>query len=629
MQGDVSRPSNAFEPAAREPGGRQIGGSARGAFFALVAIALLSFLLREALGAAVRGPFVFMDELGYQRIAWSFSQTGHLELFGKGGLAYSPLYSIVLAPLARLASGVSESYRWAKGVNALLMSLSIFPTYAIARFLLSRRGALAVAALAALAPLMMYANLLLSENLAYPLFLLAVWAMLRALRDPRPRNDLLLLAAILVACSARLQLVALIPTAVTAIVLLAVVGARSRGDGIALALGRALLQHLVFLGPIALVAVAAFARAVANGGKLPLAGRYAIVGTARASAVQVGKLAVQHLAGLDLATGVAPFAAALLGVCALRRSGFARNGVIFASVALSATFWLLLEVAFDAAAFDRRATQTRSVALPPDLPRIHERYLIYLIPLFLVAFVAMLRRRLPLPAILSASAVAAVLPAAIPFGRDINNSIVVDSFALQVFGRSVAGSYRSIHHATTAAVLIAAALALLFTLAVLGRHRRSAVALTAAVFVVMSAFVWVRVLGAANASTSTGLPARPDWVDRVVGNSSVAMVGGRGVQRIGLLETAFYNVSIERLYYTCKMAFGADFGERALTIGAAGSLGEPTGPLEARYAVVPRSFGIRGAVLARDPRSGLELVAPVGGKLVVTRGARAAARCAG
>jgi hypothetical protein len=412
-------------------------------------------------------------------------------------------------------------------------------------------------------------------------------------------------------------------------VIVATVGARSRGDRIGLALRRALLQHRVFLAPIVVLAAAALGRAATNGGKLPLAGRYANVGTARASAVHVAELAVQHLAGLDLATGVAPFAAALLGGYALRRSEFPRNGLVFASVALSATFWLLLEVAFDAAAFDGGPARTRSVALPQDLPRIHERYLIYLIPLFLVAFVAVLRRRLPVAAILSAAAAAAVLPAAIPFGRDINNSIVVDSFALQVFGRSVAGSYRSIHHATEAAVLVAAALALLFTLAVLGRYRRSAVALTAAVFVVMSGFVWVRMLGAANASTSTGLLARPDWVDRVVGNSSVAMVGGRGVQRIGLLETAFYNVSIDRLYYTCKMAFGADFGERPLAIGAGGSLREPAGPLEAKYAVVPRRFGIRGSVLARDPRSGLVLVEPVGGKLVVARGARATARCAG
>jgi hypothetical protein len=269
------------------------------------------------------------------------------------------------------------------------------------------------------------------------------------------------------------------------------------------------------------------------------------------------------------------------------------------------------------------------VALPPDLPRVHERYLIYLIPLFLVTFVAVLRRRPRLAPLLCASAVAAVLPAAIPFGRDINNSIVVDSFALQVFGRPVAGSYRSIHHATTAAVLIAAFLAMLFTLAVLGRRRRSAVALTAAVFVIMSSFVWIRVLGAARASTSTGLPAQADWVDRVVRHSSVAMVGGRGVQRIGLLETAFYNISVDRLYYTCKMAFGANFGERPLTMGAGGSLRQPSGPLEARYAVVPQRFGIRGPVLARDPRSGLELVAPTGGKLMVARDARAAARCGG
>ena len=53
----------------------------------------------------------------------------------------------------------------------------------------------------------------------------------------------------------------------------------------------------------------------------------------------------------------------------------------FAAVSLCVSAWFLLEAAYDAAAFDGVG----------DLPRIHERYLIYLAPLFIVATLAVVR----------------------------------------------------------------------------------------------------------------------------------------------------------------------------------------------------------------------------------------------
>ena len=61
-------------------------------------------------------------------------------------------------------------------------------SFLLARFVLSRVRSLGIAALSLIAPLMFYTDLELSENLAYPLALVAIWAMLRALREPSPRN---------------------------------------------------------------------------------------------------------------------------------------------------------------------------------------------------------------------------------------------------------------------------------------------------------------------------------------------------------------------------------------------------------------------------------------------------------
>src|SRR4029079_5629160 len=87
---------------------------------------------------------------------------------------------------------------------------------------LPRRLSLLVAALSIVAPVMTYSSFSMSENLAYPVALLAFWTMVRAIRDPGPLADALLLVGIGLATAARIQLVALFPAALTAIVLAAV-----------------------------------------------------------------------------------------------------------------------------------------------------------------------------------------------------------------------------------------------------------------------------------------------------------------------------------------------------------------------------------------------------------------------
>src|SRR5579862_775800 len=176
--------------------------TARAATASLFGLAAVATALHAFLVSRVHGPFVFMDELGYERMAQSFAHTGHFSLFGKAGLAYSPLYPIFLSPIYALTSSLHTAYEWAKVENAVLISLSVFPIYGIARSVLSRRRSIGVAAVSLLAPLMLYSGFEMSESLSYPLCLLAVWTMLRAVRRPGIANDMLLLAAILVASAA-------------------------------------------------------------------------------------------------------------------------------------------------------------------------------------------------------------------------------------------------------------------------------------------------------------------------------------------------------------------------------------------------------------------------------------------
>ena len=348
-----------------------------------------------------------------------------------------------------------------------------------------------------------------------------------------------------------------------------------------------------------------------NGGNLPLAGRYANVGTAHASAWRVIELFFQHLAELDWAVGVIPFAAALLAGVALVRFGFPRNALAFASVAVASTFWLLLEVALDAAAFDSTNGHPHNASVFTDLPRIHERYLIYLVPFFIVALFATIGLRRPgFPALrhlVSVAVVSALLPALIPFGTVVNGTSAIDSFALQLFGMARRGETVPIAHATTLIVALSALLAVVFLLAT-----TRLLPPTAAVVVTAATFLGLSVLEVGKqvtpiARTQIGLPAHADWVDRVVGSdANVTLVGSSGVRTAPLRETAFWNTSIAHVYYVCRAAFGSDFGEQELNAGSA---------IAARYAVVPASMKVPGHVLARDPAGKLVLVAPTGGTL--------------
>jgi hypothetical protein len=355
-----------------------------------------------------------------------------------------------------------------------------------------------------------------------------------------------------------------------------------------------------------------------NGGNLPLAGRYASVGTAHASALRVFELAIQHLAELDFAVGVVPFAAALLAGYALVRSGFPRRALVFASVAVASTVWLLLEVAFDAAAYDATSSHPRAGSGLVDLPRLHERYLIYVMPLFFVALVValpLLRAKIPLRLHLIVAAVAALLPLSIPFGTVINNTNGADTFALRVFGRTVRGEVVAIPHAGLIVVIVSAVIALGYVRAAAQPIPSLAVFVTALVLLVLS----VLALGQQTSRVrpaALGVPPHKNWVDRIVGHQPVGLVGAAGVTALALHETAFWNASITRLYYTCRAAFGPDYGEQPLPLGQT---------VNARYVVVPAALSVGGRVLARDSEGKLVLLAPAKEELTVSP---SAGRCA-
>jgi hypothetical protein len=595
--------------------------SARGALLCLIGIAALSTALRVALLTRIHAPTVFMDELGYQRLAQSLGQHGRLALFDKEGLSDSPLYSAVLAPIYALGASAPTAYQWIKIVNAVLLSLSLFPIYKIARFVLARRSSLLVATLAALAPLMNYSAFVMSENLAYPLFLMAVWAMLAAVRDPGPRTDAVLLVAIVFASAARIQQVALFPAALTAVVLAALLGRERHGMSSTRSVVRSLEQHWLLIATgVALCAFVGIA-ALAGHGVFSLTGVYSSVGTGGVpNPWRVLELTVQHLAGLDFALGVFPFVGALVAAYVFFRYRAERAHVVFASVALAVTAWLLLEIGLFAD-FLLRDSQA-------NLPRLHERYLVYLVPLFLVALLAAVRipeSKASARVYLAAATPAVLLPALIPFRDVINISSVVDSFGLQLVARAEGGTVVPIPHVTVAAVWLAATFALIYV--VVRNRMRGVVALALFVSILVSAVVRTRIEASAMSARSVLPVQHPDWVDRAKPAGDVILITGAG-EPTAALETAFNNLSIARLYYICNRTFGGEFGEQQISIDKAGRLRDQSGYVSAPYAVVPTELGVGGRVVAQNTRGQQVMVAPVNDRFSLVPAKRAKPTCA-
>jgi hypothetical protein len=119
-------------------------------------------------------------------------------------------YSLLLAPLFVAFDGL-QGVRLAHVANVVFWVTGAMPAFLIARQVIASR-ALAVSAAVAvvLVPWVGLTSVLFTENLAYPMFLWASWAIMRALWNPTWRSDLLAVVLALAVAGARVQLAVMI-----------------------------------------------------------------------------------------------------------------------------------------------------------------------------------------------------------------------------------------------------------------------------------------------------------------------------------------------------------------------------------------------------------------------------------
>lgn len=553
----------------------------------LVGIVGASFLLRAWLSRDMLAPFIMTDELTYAELGRSLAATGSFAIRDVAANGYGVLYPALIAPAYALFDSLTDAYAAVKAINSLVMSLAALPAYLIARRVVPAGLALFAALLAVALPSLVYTATVMTENLYYPLTLLAAWAMLFVLERPSWGRSLLLLVSLGLAFATRSQAVALVAAAATAPVALGLV----EGSG-----ARRVREAWRLYATLAAAALLVLLVQVARFGSLEgLLGAYRVVGERSYDLAEVLRYWLWHLEEMTLYLAVVPVAATLVLLARARRLPVRLQQHLAVTVVF--TLWTSLVVAAFASEF---------------ASRIQERNLFTVAPLLLIALLAWVALGAPRPfpvAALSAG-LAVLLAVVFPYTRFIDESAKSDTLAILPMW-SAYGSL--LFDSVTISVLAAAlALAALFLFV----PARFAVLVPVAVLVwfgVVSKSVWSGPRGFVQAGAGAlfqGIRGVPrDWIDRTVPEGADVGIVWTGISdRFTVNQNEFFNRSVGPVYYVGGPTPG-NLPETEVRVGPRdGVLRRSDGtPLTDRYLLTDASLELDGRALARDVPLGLTL----------------------
>jgi hypothetical protein len=189
-----------------------------------LALALAGLVVVAAVGYGAAAQFVDMplvnpDELRYTLAARALADGGWFNL-REHAYGYGLVYPAVLAPLIAVSGSVEAAYPLFKLANAMLFALAAVPVYIVARRLLSGWWSVGVAAVSVAIPSSLYTSRVLTESVSYLTFNVAMLAVVLALERPSTRRQLVMLCAVGLAYSTRVQFAALLVVFLAGIALL-------------------------------------------------------------------------------------------------------------------------------------------------------------------------------------------------------------------------------------------------------------------------------------------------------------------------------------------------------------------------------------------------------------------------
>ncbi len=587
----------------------------------MVGVLLLMWLTASAVLAVwysgrIRDWSVMTDELQYVKLATAIGETGSpLPSIHETAVSISnQLYPLLLAPFYGTLSP-PDAFHAGHVLNAVVMTSAVFPVYLLGRQVLSRAWALAVAALSVLVPWMVLAGFLMSEAAAYPAFLWALVGLQLAIASPRMRNDAIALAALAVGFLARAQF------AVLALVLPLAILAHEIGRELstpapapwwrkaAAGARNAVVRHKLLAALYAAGAVVAIAAAAVDslGGLL---GSYAVT-------LEEGSLlpfdtwasAARHLGTVALGAGFVPLVLGGAWMCvALVRTH------TDAERALAALFLLtVVLLTVETASYNVRFGGAEVV---------RDRYLFYVVPLFLVGTAAALTGAARKALAAAAGCLAALVAASVVLlDFEVFDGLNVDSPGAVVneLLADLSGSLSTGAFAALGALVLGAALAVGLLLA---PRLPFAIAVFAVLFAISTYTLRTAGEEVLASQSPSGRPTAGesdvvlDWIDSVVpGEADVALVPFPlstvwHLSAIRWWDAEFWSESVTRTYVSPEGPFTyTPFPTEELDIDW--ETGEVPNTADAPAYVLrapndPR-FGLRGDTHAAN--MGVELVA--------------------
>jgi Dolichyl-phosphate-mannose-protein mannosyltransferase len=567
---------------------------------------IAAFTVYAYLAAQVDVPRVHPDELRYALAGSSVADfEGVLNRGVRSG--FGPVHAALLASVLFVTGDRETAYPLWKTMNVLLFVLSAIPLYLLARRLVTPWWSVLATGLSLAIPSAIYVSVVMTESAS---FFVACWAMLAivlAIERPSAGRQLAAVATIAVATATRSQFAVLFAAFVAGLV-----------GSWALARDRSPLRDEMrrlwpTLGVIALGVLAFLARPLVTwSSPSESLGPYRDLWTGY-DPLRVAKWTLYHAADLELYLAVVPFAVApivLWRLFARARGGGRREGAFALSFVTLNLALLLVAGAFS--------------SLPYGYDRLHDRYLFYVVPLWLIAFVVWLADGLPRPGVALAigAGVAIALPAILPF-RQLANEAGVDTVpgALWVWLETQTAGPGIVSARALLAVFV---VGLLAAVVLLPRRLWPALPVAVlAVFVTTSVLAWDRMIGAPEDAVYAGGLDR-SWIDdNVPANARVTKLyiesprcGTSTITRHALFLAEFFNDSVHRAAYIGdSLPDGIPIDRVDLEDGAL--VLESGDPLVADYVFTQPGIELNGAQVAAGTNANLVLWR-VGGPVRVT-----------
>jgi hypothetical protein len=552
----------------------------------LAGIVLAAAALWGALGQQLDVPTVFGDELIHWDASRSLAAGDGLGVRG-GGYGFGPLYPALLAPVHLLASSDLTAYRWARLLDAFVFALAAIPAYLLARRLLPPWWSIACAALSVAIPSALYTGFVMTESVAYTACLLAFLAFARCLERPTLASQLLALLALGLATAARFQLASL-----GVALLLGLVVQAMLAPG---ATRAALLRLWPLLAVLGACAVALALRSMFGN---PLVGYGGLWRSY--DVVEVLRWTWRAFAGLGLYLALVAVVVAPSAVITLGRDG--RDGdraaAAFVSLFLPVNAVLLIVVgAFSSTEF--------------GVGFLHDRYLFYVVPLWLVLTAVWAQRRLPIGVIgIALGALLVLVPlATLPtYLLNSDGGRRFDAIASALPSEVAVRAGRADPQQWW--LVAAGVVATLFVVALGRLPRWLALLPIAAVFASNTWFAWsMRIDSARNTTFAPMSAATVSWVDRTVpaGAEVATLSGGVAVPtRDALRLTEFFNRSIGPAYDLAG-GYAPTLAGTSVRVGRGGLLVSDSTELHAGWIVAPRDLALVGDVRAEGTVVGLRL----------------------